>query len=182
MTATNAAGNATATSAAVGPVTVPPPPPNGLHVSGNQLLNASGNPIQLHGVDRSGTEYACIQGWGIFDGPNVTDDDSQIPLMKAWNANELLIGLNEDYWLGINDVPAAYGSQNYINAIVHETKTAEADGLYPVISRVGARLGRGDRRSRRSCCRSGSESVSRRGAWARGCRIFVEAAVSLAAV
>jgi endoglucanase len=109
-------------------------PLDGIKVSGNQLETDSGTVVQLHGVDRSGTEYACIQGWGIFDGPNVMNDDSQIPLMKAWNVNEVLIGLNEDCWLGINGVPAAYGGQNYINAIKHEVATAESDGIYPVIS------------------------------------------------
>ena len=23
--------------------------------------------VHLHGVNRSGSEYACIQGWGIFE-------------------------------------------------------------------------------------------------------------------
>ena len=41
-----------------------------LHVSGNKLVDASGNQVMLHGVDRSGAEYACVQGNGIFDGPN----------------------------------------------------------------------------------------------------------------
>ena len=41
----------------------------GLHVSGNRLLNPSGSPVHLHGVNRAGTEYACVQGWGIWDGP-----------------------------------------------------------------------------------------------------------------
>lgn len=35
---------------------------SGLHVQGNQLVNGSGQAIRLLGVDRSGTEYACIQG------------------------------------------------------------------------------------------------------------------------
>jgi hypothetical protein len=137
VTASNAYGSGTAISASTATVTAsgpPPPPPSGLHVSGGHILDGSGKVLQLRGVDRSGTEYACIQGWGIFDGPNSTNDDSQAPLMKAWRANSALVGLNEDCWLGINGVPAAYGSQNYINAIVHETKTLEANGIYPVIA------------------------------------------------
>jgi endoglucanase len=93
----------------------------GIHVSGTRLVDGKGNTVILHGLDRSGTEYACIQGWGIFDGPNLLNDDAQVPLMKAWGANEVLIGLNEDCWLGINGVPPAYGGENYIKAIVHET-------------------------------------------------------------
>jgi endoglucanase len=112
----------------------PPPPSSGLHVSGNQLLDANGNAIRLHGVDRSGTEYACIQGWGIFDGPNLTNDDSQVPLIASWKANSVTIGLNEDCWLGINGVPSAYGGQNYINAVVHEVRTLESYGIYPVLA------------------------------------------------
>jgi hypothetical protein len=135
VSASNAGGSASATSAPTQTVTAAPPPPpaSGLHVSGTQLLDANGNVVHLHGVDRAGTEYACIQGWGIFDGPNATNDDSQVPLMKNWHANSAFIGLNEDCWLGINGVPSAYGGQSYINAIVHETKTLEANGMYPVI-------------------------------------------------
>src|SRR5690242_8501462 len=53
----------------------------GLHVSGNQLLDANGSVVHFHGVDRSGTEYACIQGWGIFDGPS---DDASIAAIASW--------------------------------------------------------------------------------------------------
>ena len=31
-------------------------------VQGNQLIGASGTPLVLHGVDRSGFEFACAQG------------------------------------------------------------------------------------------------------------------------
>ena len=41
-----------------------------IHVSGKRLLNAGGHVVHLRGVNRSGTEYACVQGWGIFDGPS----------------------------------------------------------------------------------------------------------------
>ena len=40
-----------------------------LHVSGNRLVNGHGRPVLLHGVDRSGAEFMCVQGHGIFDGP-----------------------------------------------------------------------------------------------------------------
>jgi hypothetical protein len=40
-----------------------------LHVSGNRLVNGHGRPVLLHGVNRSGTEFMCVHGHGIFDGP-----------------------------------------------------------------------------------------------------------------
>jgi hypothetical protein len=106
----------------------------GVHVVGNQLVDANGNTVVLHGVNRSGLEYACIQGWGFFDGDNVLNDDSQVPLMKAWGVNEVNLGLNEDCWLGINGVPAAYAGANYIAAVKHEVATLESYNIYPVIS------------------------------------------------
>ena len=105
----------------------------GLHVSGNRLVNGSGRTVVLHGVDRAGSEYACVQGWGIFDGPDTTNDDSQVPLMKSWKVNAAFVGLNEDCWLGINGVKAQYGGARYISAIVHETKSLERAGIHPII-------------------------------------------------
>jgi len=35
---------------------------DGLHVVGNQIQNVNGQEVRIHGVNRSGTEYACIQG------------------------------------------------------------------------------------------------------------------------
>ncbi|HEX8917663.1 MAG TPA: cellulase family glycosylhydrolase [Chloroflexota bacterium] len=113
----------------------------GISVSGNRLVDANGNTVVLRGVNRSGTEYACIQGWGIFDndggttpGDTPTNDDAQAPLMQSWGANEVNLGINEDCWLNINGVPSAYGGANYINAITHEVATLESYNMYPVIS------------------------------------------------
>ena len=70
-----------------------------LKVQGNQLVDIRSTPpepIQLHGVDRSGTEYACIQGWGIFDGPS---DTASVLAIASWNENAVRVPLNEDCWL-----------------------------------------------------------------------------------
>jgi hypothetical protein len=83
--------------------------------SGNQLIDGNKAPMRLLGVNRSGTEYACVQGWGIFDGPS---DDASIAQIAAWHVNAVRVPLNEDCWLGINGVPAAYAGSNYQNAIV----------------------------------------------------------------
>lgn len=75
---------------------------NGLKASGNRLTDASGNSVLLQGFSHSGTEYACVGGWGIFEGPT---DNASIQKMKEWNVNAIRIPLNEHCWLGINGIP-----------------------------------------------------------------------------
>jgi hypothetical protein len=102
----------------------------GLHVQGNQILNSSGQPVQLVGVDRSGTEYACIQGWGIFDGPN---DQTSIDAIAAWHVNVVRVPLNEDCWLNINGVNPAYGGSNYQQAIVNYVNLLNSNGMAVIL-------------------------------------------------
>jgi len=85
-----------------------------LRVSGNTIVNDQGQGVWLRGVDRSGTEFMCIQGYGFYDGPV---DDNSINTIASWNSNIVRLPLNEDCWLGINGVKPEYGGQNYINAI-----------------------------------------------------------------
>jgi endoglucanase len=118
----------------------PPPPPSfsGLHVSGNKLLNSAGQAIHLHGINRSGTEYSCIQGYGIFDGPN---DDASIAAIASWHSNIVHIGLNEDCILGINGVDPAYAGANYMNEIVAFVNRLHAHNLFAEVSLMWAAPG-----------------------------------------
>jgi endoglucanase len=138
VTGTNSAGSSSAMSAQTAVVQGTPPPSGGLHVSGNRLLDANGNLVRLHGVNYSGTEYACIQGWGIFDGPS---DDASVAAIRSWNANVVHIGLNEDCILGINGAPAAYSGSNYMNAIVAYVNRLHAHGMYAEVSLMWAAPG-----------------------------------------
>lgn len=88
--------------------------PGWLRVSGDRLLDGRGNPVLLSGVSRSGTEYACAEGWGIFDGPSGA---SSVAAMATWHFDAVRVPLNEDCWLGINGVPAAVGGAAYRSAI-----------------------------------------------------------------
>ena len=123
-----------------GPPPPPPPPPafTGLHVSGNKLLNGSNQAVHLHGVNRSGTEYACIQGWGLFDGPS---NDASIAAIASWHSNIVHIGLNEDCILGINGVDPAYAGANYMNEIVAFVNRLHAHNLYAEVSLMWAAPG-----------------------------------------
>jgi len=106
---------------------------DGIEVSGNQLVDGSGDVIHLQGVNRSGTEYACIQGWGIFDGPN---DAASVQAIASWHVNIVRVLLNEDCWLDINGVDQQYAGQNYINAIVDYVNLLHQYGMYAEISLI----------------------------------------------
>jgi len=102
----------------------------GLHVSGNKILNGNNQVVTLRGVDRSGTEFACIQGNGIFNGPN---NQSSINAILSWNANIVRVPLNEDCWLGINGVLPAYGGTNYQVAIQQFVNLLNSNGIVVIL-------------------------------------------------
>jgi hypothetical protein len=97
---------------------------------GNQLVDAKGNPVQLRGVNHSGTEYMCVGGWGFFDGePN----DASLDAIAAWKANAVRIPLNEHCWLGVNGVPASHSGTAYQNAIAAYAARILAHGMTPIL-------------------------------------------------
>jgi endoglucanase len=111
------------------------PAPTGaplVHVRGNQLVDQNGNVVRMLGVNRSGAEYACAEGWGLFDGP--TDTDAAIAAMRTWDINTVRLPLNEDCWLGINGVLPQYGGVNYQNAIVDYVNRLNAHGILVVLN------------------------------------------------
>jgi endoglucanase len=91
-----------------------------LSVRGNQIVDQDGKAVRLLGFNYSGAEYACIEGWGIFDGPQSQRThmpESAVERMAAWTgANTVRIPLNEQCWLGLG-VKSAYGGASYQKAI-----------------------------------------------------------------
>ena len=104
------------------------PSVSGLHVQGNQLVNGSGQTIRLLGVDHSGTEFACVQNGGIFDGQT---DDNAIAAMAAWHINVVRVPLNEDCWLDING--ASPGGGTYQQAIADYVNRLNNHGLAVIL-------------------------------------------------
>jgi endoglucanase len=101
-----------------------------LHVVGNRIYD-NDTPVQFTGVHRAGTEYSCVHGTGIFDGPS---DTASIQGIKTWTrANAVRVPLNEDCWLGINGVPAQYAGGNYQTAIAGYVTLLLENGLYPIL-------------------------------------------------
>ncbi len=101
-----------------------------LHVSGNKLVDADGKQVVLHGVDRSGTEYECVQGRGIFDGPS---DQASISAMKNWGVNAVRIPLNEACWNGESYVNPAYAGPSYRNAIKAYVGLLNSNGIVAIL-------------------------------------------------
>jgi endoglucanase len=99
-------------------------------VSGNHLVSAQGEALRLVGVDRSGTEYMCEAGIGIFYGPT---NAASIAAMKAWHINSVRLPLNEDCWLGINDLKPAYSGSAYRVAIEAYVAQLNAAGIYVIL-------------------------------------------------
>jgi len=99
-------------------------------VSGTQLLNASGKPVRLLGVDAAGTESSCIADKGISPAPL---NSSEAQGMRAWHINAVRIPLNEDCWLGINGAPAAYSGANYRNAIKNWVSVLNSAGITAIL-------------------------------------------------
>src|SRR5439155_525712 len=91
-----------------------------LHVSGNKLVTSTGATYRLLGVNRSGGEFACIQGNGMWNGPM---DQTSITAIRTWKVRAVRVPLNEECWLGTSDVPSTGASgatyqqnvMNYVN-------------------------------------------------------------------
>lgn len=100
-------------------------------VKGNRLVDRSGHTVRLLGVNRSGSEYACQQGWGFFDGPS---DMASIRAIKRWHVNSVRLALNETCWLGINGISPKLGGAAYQEAIRSYVDKLERAGLYVILN------------------------------------------------
>jgi endoglucanase len=126
---TGAAAHVSGTAPAGG-VTAPAETAPSLHVSGNRLVTASNTPVVLHGVDRSGGEYACVQGWGIWDGPM---DQASVTAMKAWHIDAVRVPLNEACWNGQSYVKGKYRGTAYHKAVEAYVRLLNRNGLVAIL-------------------------------------------------
>jgi endoglucanase len=100
-------------------------------VKGNGLVGKKGEPIRLLGVDRSGSEYVCLGGLHIFDGPV---NKAAVQAMAAWHMTAVRVPLNEDCWLGINGVNPKVSGASYQKAIKGYVAALQAQHLAVILS------------------------------------------------
>jgi len=82
------------------------------------------------GVNRSGGEFACIQGNGIWDGPM---DQASITAMRTWKVRTVRVPLNEQCWLGVSPVQPQFGGTTYQNAVKSYVNLLVANGITPIV-------------------------------------------------
>jgi hypothetical protein len=102
-----------------------------LHVSGNKLVTASGASYRLLGANRSGGEFACIQGNGMWNGPM---DQASVTAIRSWKIRAIRVPLNEECWLGTSDVPAG-GTTGaaYQQAVKDYVSLLISNGITPIV-------------------------------------------------
>jgi endoglucanase len=101
-----------------------------LHVSGNELVNAKGQRVILHGVDRSGGEWACSQGVGIWDGPM---DQASVSVIKSWGVNAVRLPVNEACWNGDTYINSGYRGAPYRSAVEAYVSLLNRNGLVAIL-------------------------------------------------
>lgn len=101
-----------------------------LRVAGNELLNANGSQVVLHGVDRSGTEYECVRDNGIFNGPS---NQASVTAMMNWGINAVRLPLNEACWNAEPYVRSAYAGSKYREAIKAYVSLLNANGIVAIL-------------------------------------------------
>jgi hypothetical protein len=107
-----------------------------LRVRGTTLIDGTGkgHVVMLRGVNRSGLEYACMDGWGFFDSPhpNRIDNAGMIAAMKTWDINVVRVPLNEDCWLNVN-TPKGRGGTPYRKIVQAYVKALNNAHLYVIL-------------------------------------------------
>lgn len=102
-----------------------------LRVKGNRIVTADGKPYRLLGTNKAGSEYACIQGNGVWADSN---DDDDLGFMQQWRIRAVRIPLNEQCWIGgFDDIAPAGSGQAYRDEIVRWVDLILARGMTPIV-------------------------------------------------
>lgn len=116
--------------------------PAALRVDDNRIVNSRGQVVRLTGFNNSGAEYACVEGWGIFDTPTTTVSLALVKAMRTWTgANVVRLPVNEQCWLGLPGIPAAYSGARYREAITQYIAWLTSNGFAVILDLAGTAPG-----------------------------------------
>ena len=108
-----------------------------ISIAGNHFVDGAGRTVRLLGVNRSSSEYGCVDGFGYDDG-HFTDADAAA--IASWGADAVRVPLNEDCWLGINGQPnstegadPALTRQGYQLEVENYVADLNRHGLYAIL-------------------------------------------------
>jgi hypothetical protein len=109
-----------------------------IKVRGAHLVD-HGRVVRLLGVNRSGTEYMCTNGFGdVFDGPH---SQASVSAMRSWRINAVRVPLNESCWLGVGRLRR--WKQHYRRRVVRYVRLLQRNHLYVILDNHFAAPGRG---------------------------------------
>ncbi len=93
-------------------------------VSGNKLIDAQGNEIQLRGVNVSGLEGVAVQGWSPSNpwGGQTGTPTPDWSTMKTWGTNVVRLPLNEASWLGLSCIDEGGVGSTITNGVRTQNK------------------------------------------------------------
>jgi len=132
-----ALGSTTVATVVITPANNGPNAALAIHVSGNHLIDAAGNTVQLRGVNVGGLDGVAIQGWSPSNpwGGVTGTPTPNWNTIKTWGANAVRLTLNEASWLGLNCVDQGGYGVHYVNGVKTqntpgETVSADPGGNY----------------------------------------------------
>lgn len=125
----------------VDPATTPASPGPVVAVDTQSRITNRGGPWQLRGVNKSGTEYACVQststyrgatyvGYGVFSGDAT---QTGVTAMLGWHVNAVRLPLNQSCVLGDSRVNPKYRGANYLAALQDYVSRLAADGIVTIL-------------------------------------------------
>ncbi|MFI5299306.1 MAG: cellulase family glycosylhydrolase [Polyangiales bacterium] len=122
------AGETTINDAGLAPV---------LEVVGNHLVGVDGKTLRLHGVNHSGSEYACVggaagTGYDTAELPAGTSLTDFAKAIASWKSNVVRLPVNEDCWLGINGLDPTYSGASYRSAVQAIVAAIRAQGMFVI--------------------------------------------------
>ncbi|MDQ1747865.1 MAG: endoglucanase [Frankiaceae bacterium] len=102
-----------------------------LQVSGTTLVDRrTGADFQMRGVNRDGTEVACVGGATALPGPT---DDSAMKPFQDWDINTVRVPLNESCWNGNAGIAADPTGATYRADVVDFVNRLSNAGLFVIL-------------------------------------------------